>query len=69
MCEFNRELPVPSGSENLMLDLNSPVHVLYAAGAYSTSDFDYHGADAFITNEKINFKSPIAMPVCLFLLF
>lgn len=62
VCEFNRDLSVPSGSENLMLDLNSPVHVLYAAGKF-ISDVGYHFKDRFITPDKVDFKIPIGTPV------
>jgi len=48
---------VPSGSESLMHDASTSLHMLYAHGNYGSS-IEYHGGsdeEAFITPDKIDF--------------
>ena len=68
VCEFNKELSISSGSENLMLDLNNPVYVLYAAGAYTT-DIQYHSRNRYITSNQTYFEYPFGLPVCIMFSF
>ena len=57
ICKFTRTVNVPSGSENLMHDASTSLHMLYAHGDYKTGIINYHGGTddkRFITKDKMN---------------
>ena len=63
VCEFDRSVTVPSGSEALMHDLTDPVNVLYATGSVTNEKIDYH-ANRHITSSKIDLSSEVKQ-VCI----
>ena len=63
VCEFERTVTVPSGSESLMYDLTNPLYILYAAGSYSNG-IQYHGSTKrYISTTMIDLTPPPAKAV------
>ena len=69
VCEFDRSVTVPSGSEALMHDLTDPVNVLYATGSVTNGQIDYHAGQTHITPEKIAFVPSVKVWIFRFSVF
>ena len=67
ICKFSRSITVPTESEKLMYDLNSPLYTLKAYGVYNAGkkQIEYHrndGGHASISSKAVQIV-PVSVPV------